>query len=267
MDEVEWDRCEDVRSLLAAFGADWKSPDDENWFVVRKFRLFFCALVRRRAWPILQAKWRRLVGYVEKLSDQSPRNLSVVSWREGGVFTDEEMKDLVELQRALLIPPGAGSVEAIADHRMNDPLQASTLRQVLRGRMLYPSCSDGLFTDVVTTVERYCNPEDLQNGVRIEEGSEATVEVIRCVLGNPFRLPVIPDSHWLTWNHGVVTGMAGEIYEERSFDDMPILADGLEDSGCDDAHVLGHCRDTRGHWRGCWVLDMLRSPGDPTARV
>jgi hypothetical protein len=47
------------------------------------------------------------------------------------------------------------------------------------------------------------------------------------------------------------------IYDEHRFGDLPILADALEDAGCGDSEILGHCRGPRPHARGCWVLDLL----------
>jgi hypothetical protein len=39
---------------------------------------------------------------------------------------------------------------------------------------------------------------------------------------------------------------------------MPILADAIQDAGCEDPDILDHCRDTsRPHVRGCWVLDLV----------
>jgi hypothetical protein len=42
---------------------------------------------------------------------------------------------------------------------------------------------------------------------------------------------------------------------------MPILADALQDAGCDNVNVLDHCREEREHVRGCWVIDMLLGKG------
>jgi hypothetical protein len=38
-----------------------------------------------------------------------------------------------------------------------------------------------------------------------------------------------------------------------------VLADALEEAGCDDSDILGHCRTRREHAFGCWVLSLLRS--------
>jgi hypothetical protein len=80
------------------------------------------------------------------------------------------------------------------------------------------------------------------------------VELLRDVFGNPFR-PVALDPAWLTSD---VLLLARGIYDDRAFDRMPILADALQDAGCDNGDVLTHCRDTNlVHVRGCWVVDLL----------
>ena len=48
------------------------------------------------------------------------------------------------------------------------------------------------------------------------------------------------------------------MYDARNFHAMPILADALQDAGCEDATILGHCRDENNlHVRGCWVVDLI----------
>ena len=74
------------------------------------------------------------------------------------------------------------------------------------------------------------------------------------ILGNPFR-PVSLDPSWLTSD---VRLLARGIYDDRAFDRMPILADALQDAGCDNEDVLNHCRDPKQvHVRGCWVVDLI----------
>jgi hypothetical protein len=49
-----------------------------------------------------------------------------------------------------------------------------------------------------------------------------------------------------------------QLYEAREFSAVPILADALQDAGCDNEDVLTHCRDTSlTHVRGCWVVDSV----------
>jgi hypothetical protein len=47
------------------------------------------------------------------------------------------------------------------------------------------------------------------------------------------------------------------MYYPRDFSPMPILADALEDAGCDSPDVLSHCRGPGPHVRGCWVADLV----------
>jgi hypothetical protein len=88
----------------------------------------------------------------------------------------------------------------------------------------------------------------------------AQAELVREVFGNPFR-PVALEPAWLTSD---VRALAHAIYAERAFDRMPILADALQDAGCENEDVLAHCRSaTAPHVRGCWVVDLLLSKGGP----
>src|SRR5262249_39437107 len=73
------------------------------------------------------------------------------------------------------------------------------------------------------------------------------------IIGNPFR-PVGVDRSWLTWNERTVPKIAQSIYDDRRFEDLPILADSLEEAGCTDEQVLEHCRGRGLHARGCWVV-------------
>jgi hypothetical protein len=73
------------------------------------------------------------------------------------------------------------------------------------------------------------------------------------LLGNPFR-PVAFNPDWRTSD---VTAMARGMYETRDFAAMPILADALQDAGCENAEVLEHCRGLGPHIRGCWVVDLI----------
>ena len=77
--------------------------------------------------------------------------------------------------------------------------------------------------------------------------------VLRCIVGNPFR-PATLDPSWLT---STVVALARGIYEDRAFDRMTILADALQDAGCDSEDVLNHCRGPGPHVRGCWVVDLV----------
>ena len=65
------------------------------------------------------------------------------------------------------------------------------------------------------------------------------------------------DGGWLKWQRGLVPKMATAIEKERRWSDLPVLADALEEAGCEDKLILGHCRASRRHARTCWVVNFL----------
>jgi hypothetical protein len=85
----------------------------------------------------------------------------------------------------------------------------------------------------------------------------AQASLLRCIFGNPFRAAPINFTRSSGWATATVVRMAQIAYSEQKFDHLPILADALEEAGCDDAEVLAHCREPGPHARGCWVIDLL----------
>lgn len=90
--------------------------------------------------------------------------------------------------------------------------------------------------------------------VLCDEGNVCAM--IRDLVGNPFRSTSIPRLA-LAWHDWTPLKIAQAIYDDRAFDHLPLLADALEDAGCDDADILNHYRAPGEHVRGCWVVDLL----------
>jgi hypothetical protein len=83
---------------------------------------------------------------------------------------------------------------------------------------------------------------------------ERNAGVLREIFGNPFRLIAFSTE----WRTDTAVSLAHTMYESREFGAMPILADALQDAGCDNSDILTHCRDTSlTHVRGCWVVDLV----------
>jgi hypothetical protein len=85
-------------------------------------------------------------------------------------------------------------------------------------------------------------------------------KLLREIFGNPLR-PVAFDRAWQT---PTVNSVAQAIYDERQlpsglFDNqrMGVLADALEEAGCDNPDILGHLRGVGDHVRGCWAVDLV----------
>ncbi|QEG31376.1 hypothetical protein GobsT_61970 [Gemmata obscuriglobus] len=87
-------------------------------------------------------------------------------------------------------------------------------------------------------------------------GQDST-PILRDIFGNPFR----PVTFSPAWRTGTTIALAAQMYESRDFGAMPILADALQDAGCDSDDILSHCRGEGPHARGCWVVDLVLGKG------
>lgn len=92
---------------------------------------------------------------------------------------------------------------------------------------------------------------DDRRGCTTDEGLQRFAAVLRCVFANPHR-PSVFDPRWRTGN---AIGLAEAIATSRAFDQLPILADALEEAGCDDVDLLAHARGDGPHSLGCRVVD------------
>jgi hypothetical protein len=159
--------------------------------------------------------------------------------RIGERYADGEVTD-VDLRRA------AWSAQATAGERtLRDGVQSdseSTPREWFVRALVRAAVSVSA-EDVVRSSLR------LPSFGRLEDEAH----LFRDIFGNPFR-PVIFDPSWRT---STVLVLARGIYTDRAFDRLPILADALQDAGCDDPDILGHCRGPGPHVRGCWVVDLV----------
>jgi hypothetical protein len=94
-------------------------------------------------------------------------------------------------------------------------------------------------------------------------GNAVQAAILRDVVHAPFRA-IHSRASWRSWNYGTVPQLAWAIYKDR---DLPsghldnhrlgILADALEDAGCNDQDILAHLRGSGPHVRGCWPVDLL----------
>ena len=89
------------------------------------------------------------------------------------------------------------------------------------------------------------------------DGEFATqANLVREIWGNPFR-PVNIEPGWLAWKDATVAELAQAVYVQHAFDRLPVLADALEEAGCNNVALLKHCRAKGSHSRGCWAVDLL----------
>ncbi len=77
--------------------------------------------------------------------------------------------------------------------------------------------------------------------------------LIADLLGSPLGLPPFAPA----WRSSAAVALAAGANSTNDFSSLPVLADALEDAGCDEPAVLDHCRAGSRHARGCWVVDAL----------
>jgi hypothetical protein len=196
----------------------------------RKLKLFGCACCRQ-IWHLFEAHpdCARLVEKVEQFADHggSQRFLNDLArgLRPVGGPGWQVVIAARSLARSKALEAGIGASGVIAsaiDTAGPTPQASSTLEE------------DGEFK--------------LLNGARAKQA-----HLLRCLFGNPFR-PVTLDPSWLT---STVVTLAKGIYDDRAFDRLPILADALQEAGCNNDDILNHCRGPGPHARGCWVVDLV----------
>jgi hypothetical protein len=107
-----------------------------------------------------------------------------------------------------------------------------------------------------------CAAASKDQATQTELNGQATL--LRDLLGPlPFQ-PVSVSLGVRTWNGGCVVTLAQAAYECRQLpagtlepERLAVLADALEEAGCQVPEVLTHLQEQQSHWRGCWVLDTL----------
>jgi hypothetical protein len=225
MTEVEWLVCGDPRPMLRFL--EGKASD-------RKRRLFACACCRR-IWHLIPDEYaRHAVACGEEYADGR-----LAGW--------QLMVANGEVERALRAP---GALHGPSRQAYQAVWQASNAA--------WPWPAPHLAAEAAAVAVKYRAREGRGAGRPSAQRERAGQCALLRDLFNPFR-PVALDP---AWNNGTILKLAQALYEDRALpsghlNDLPILADALEDAGCDNADILNHCRHEGPHVRGCWVVDLL----------
>jgi hypothetical protein len=210
--------------------AEWKICTDPRPMLAflrsnstqRKLQLFGCGCYRY-IWHLLtDEKTRAAVEMAEAVAD-----------REGPISIAREQpapRDADDLFYNPVLEPDP--IHELVTERMEEVIQAVALEKHKK-----------YLRDLTQVHPRF----------ETEKEAEKLADLIRDIFGNVFR-PVTCDPAWRTAN---MIARAQSIYDDRAFDRLPILADALEDAGCDNSDILNHCRQPGEHVRGCWVVDLL----------
>jgi hypothetical protein len=251
MTESEWDACaKPQRMLRFLLGTDYPRIQDVEAFPAcktsdRKLRLFACHCFGRLrhlfASPLAEAAAKVAALFAEGVATSEELRRADALLRQALDEMEDGWRASRGAERTALLPRHEALALAFQATRPEAPKAA-----------YYASSNAYLAADAITSPG--ATPHDRNFHARQVAEERAQADLLRELIGPlPFRTVPI-DAAWLS---GSVVQVAQAIYEEKRFEDMGILADALEEAGCDNAEILSHCRGKGPHVRGCWVVDAL----------
>jgi hypothetical protein len=246
MTEEEWLTCIQtrpmLRNLLGLLPDELRVQDVESFPFCRgsdrKLRLFACACYRRVSHLLPNDRARAAVEVAERVAD----GLLPVEELEWAKARIREPIDALEpgwrasrgAERKALLPTHAAL-----------SLGLVVLWREAQKAAYYASSNAYLAVGALDESDR--------RGASERGEEQAQTDLLRDIFGNPLRpVPFAP-----SWRTSTAASLASHIDATGEFEIMPILADALMDAGCFNNEVLGHCRGSGPHVRGCWVVDLL----------
>jgi len=231
MDEAEWRGSTDPEKMLRYLRRKAVATD-------RKLRLFACACCRM-VWHLMPDgplyEWARTaVEVAERFAD--------------GLATEKDLDDIHEHSWSVAAGNrSAADCAAIAAFWSSEFHAATAAMTAL--------------TETWNAALHGATVAEWQAGIDAAEGKKRAA-LLRDVISQPLlrqRNRLSP-----TWLTSDVTSMAQTAYDERILpagtldpDRLAVLADALEEAGCDNADLLSHLRGPGPHVRGCWAVDLL----------
>lgn len=207
----------------------------------RKLRLFACHCCRRLGPLLTREGVREALAIAERYADrEATAEQMVAGWRE--------------VRRALSQAP-------------------LTTRWEWALTAALHTCAENFSLAYAMTVGRYtalalgCDWVDPASMARPAEARQAMVRPAESRYQCTILRDLFPyhaaaaNPHWLRWQGGELLRVAEGIYREGRWDDLPVLADALEEAGCDDGVILDHARWGGPHFKGCWLVDALLAEG------
>jgi hypothetical protein len=217
--EAEWLACTEADKMLDFL--EGKASE-------RKLRLFAVAYTRRVWGNMNEPSSRRTLEAIERYAD--------------GGASDEEMS--------------LAAADALLRHYLSPAPSWGVL-----SRPRWASVSIDIDRAAETAARRGVKGTGGDYGAKYAVEMASLCVLLRDVVGNPFRpLPIINPA----WQTPQVVALAQAAYDERELPAgklegirLAVLADALEEVGCDNADTLSHLRGPGPHVRGCWALDLL----------
>lgn len=234
MTEHAWLSCSNLRLMLQWLGS--LGPARE-----RKLRLFACATVRA-IWHLLaDDRSKRAVEVAERFADGNATlqelNQSCADARKAAGDISPKANDgwmaLRAANAATLIADAEAFFAASLGH--SHAARATGLEGVIQKKWPAPKTR----AEMEEQMSRLTKPQ---------------CDLLRDLFG-PLLFRPIPFAP--TWQTSAVLSLAQDIYERRSFERLPELADLLTAEGCDSTELLSHLRSPGPRYLGTWSLDVV----------
>jgi hypothetical protein len=265
--ESDWDSCTDLQAMLSFLRDSGRASD-------RKLRLFAVACCRR-VWRLLPDPCGRAAVEASERDADGLADAGQLSQAYAGAqaaLRETEEAALRADTRAEAYRAGARALALTAALR--------AARHTKAGEAAAGAVSAVLVAEVPSPLQdlnRPYDPRDIEWLVEEAQSPAAAVaegqlrgreqvaqcELLRCVVGNPFR-PISLDPAWLAWHGGAILKLAQAIYDDRLLPSghldaarLAVLADMLEEAGCCDEQLLTHLRGPGPHVRGCFAVDAV----------
>ena len=271
MTEAEWQTCESplpmliflrgevpaektrqfVTRIVSGYGDLFPGPGQH--ISARKCRLFILACLQRLHELPLDEPSRQLMAVYQRYAlGEGPRDEFIqASLRIQEVVASGGTALVSHLAAALWTDDPAGVASAAMDI-------ACSVANVKAKDSVAVTCAEATEDDRFAWA--FCGgpPDPLWQAARKGVWDEYP-DLIREVVGNPFRSAPTIGPAVLAWEGGCVARMAATAYRERDFspERMGVLADALEEAGYGGSEVLAHLRSGAEHVRGCWAVDAL----------
>jgi hypothetical protein len=251
MTAEEWTQAHNVEKLIYLV---------EKTISSRKLRLFTLGCCHRVSHLLGDGRCHRTIAVAETFADNGCGKAELELHRRQAQEIGENLEKQCRASDGTIFPHAY--MMAAQSSASSAVAFAATLDQT---RKFYPTPS-GVNVSTSVVCEAACRAreavfaatkasggDDAIAGASSEAEMQAQMQVLRDVVGAPFSAT----KSVIAWQTVTVMSLATAIYADRAFDRLPILADALEDAGCDHADILNHCRGPGPHVLGCWPLDLV----------
>jgi hypothetical protein len=259
MVEFEWAACTDPGPMLGLLQRSGRADE-------RKSRLFACACVRR-VWSLLPGSaCEGVVEVAERFADGTANVEELASALAALDFT----RRLRGAAGAARTACWLAAFDSTAASRLNPAYGGGGPFELARVSLAAGHAREAAVRQAAAEAQRAARPARHAMRAAKETEIRAQADLLRDLVGpDPFHTPAIDPA----WRPPAVVALAQAAYEERQLPDglldparLGVLADALEEAGCDDEHLLAHLRGPGPHPRGCFALDAARgsktsSPG------